>query len=71
MSATLTTKQQFWLEHLQQADASGKTLAQYAQNVSGHSATHLKSLCRTDRNGFSANNVFHTRGVSSSTLLAG
>jgi len=39
--------------------------------VSGHSATYLNSLCNTDRNGFSANKVFHTRGVSSSILLAG
>jgi len=33
MSATLTTKQQFWFDHLQQADASGNTLAQYAQDT--------------------------------------
>lgn len=33
MSTALTPRQQFWLEHLQQVDGSGKTLAQYAQDT--------------------------------------
>lgn len=33
MPSALTDKQQFWLDHFQQADASGKTLAQYADDA--------------------------------------
>lgn len=33
MPSTLTDKQQYWLDHFQQADASGKTLAQYADDA--------------------------------------
>jgi transposase-like protein len=33
MTATLTDKQQYWLDHFQQANASGKTLTQYADDT--------------------------------------
>lgn len=33
MTAKLTPKQQFWLDHMRQADAAGQTLSQYANDT--------------------------------------